>query len=92
MIYTSQNKSVDLSKITRLYPAVRLGEEAEYAQMSLEWTETLKPKDMEIDAYLLVFDIDPLEEIPRNRIELEFTTKDALIQAMVDVAKYFEKK
>lgn len=92
MIYTSQDKSVDLSKITRLYPAVRLGEEAEYAQMSLEWTETLKPKDMAIDAYLLVFDIDPLEDIPKNRIELEFNTKDELIQAMVDVAKYFEKK
>jgi hypothetical protein len=36
----------------------------------------------------LVFDIDPLDELPKNRIEAVFESRDELMQAINDVAKY----
>ena len=90
MEYKAQNKVIDLTQITRLYPAARVNVNGEYAQVSLEWAD-IRGGDVNIDAYLLVFDIDPLGEIPNNRIELIYETKDELIDVMKDVATYFEK-
>ncbi len=87
MIYKAQNKEIDLEKITRLYPAATVNAAGERAQVSLEWAD-MKADVIEIESYVLVFDIDPLEEVLKNRIELVYETKEALIVAMNDVAKY----
>lgn len=85
MTYEAQGHTVDLSKITRLYPAARVDVAGESAQVSLEWAE-LKKDTVPVSAYLLVFDVDPLGEAPLNRIELVYGTKEELIEAMNEVA------
>ncbi|RLA72333.1 MAG: hypothetical protein DRG24_03270 [Epsilonproteobacteria bacterium] len=90
MIYETQGKKIDLTKITRLYPAVTVKAAGEMAQVSLEWAE-MKKDVVSITAFVLVFDIDPLNEVPNNRIELVYETKDELIAAMNEVAIYFQK-
>jgi len=87
MIYTFKDKEIDLSRVTRLYPAAVVKAGEEYAQVSLEWAE-LKQESVRIEHYVLVFDIDPLGEIPKNRIEFLFTTKEELLAAINDVARY----
>jgi len=87
MIYKAQNREIDLEKITRLYPAATVNAAGEQAQVSLEWAE-MKADVIDIESYVLVFDIDPLEEVPKNRIELVYETKEELIVAINDVAQY----
>lgn len=81
MIYHHQDHTIDLSKITRLYPAalVRLGEET--ASVSLEWA-SMKEGKITLESYVLICDFDLIGEIPKNRIELLFETKEALFDAM----------
>lgn len=88
MIYEAQGKKIDLTQLTRLYPAATVEVNGEIAQVSLEWAEMEKKQEVPIAAYVLVFDIDPLGEVPNNRIELRFETKEALITAINDVAEY----
>jgi len=83
--FEADGKKVDLSKVTRLYPAVLIHAGGESASVSLEWAE-MKADVVAVEAYVLICDVDPIGEIPVNRIELRFPTKDALIQAMHDVA------
>ena len=90
MIYEAQGKKIDLTKITRLYPAVTVKAAGEVAQVSLEWAE-MKKDVVPITAFVLVFDIDPLGEVPNNRIELVYESREALIEAMGEVAEYFKK-
>jgi hypothetical protein len=90
MIYKSQGHTIDLSKITRLYPAARVEAGGETAQVSLEWAE-LKKDVVPISAFVLVFDFDPVGEVPQNRIELVYETKEELIAAMTEVAAYFDQ-
>jgi len=85
MMYRSQGFEIDLSRITRLYPAVTINAGGERAQVSLEWAE-LKQDIIEIESYVLVFDCDPLDEVPHNRIMLEFTCKNELLETMRSVA------
>lgn len=89
MHYEAQGHSIDLSKITRLYPAATVEAAGEVAHVSLEWAD-LKKDEVPISSFILVFDFDPLGEIPENRIELVYETKDELILAMKDVARYLE--
>ncbi len=91
MVYKAQGKEIDLEKITRLYPAVTVEVEGETAQVSLEWAE-MKKDAVVLRAYVLVFDVDPLDKRPDNRVELVYQTKDELMAAMREVAGYFEKK
>jgi len=90
MIYESQGLTLDLSKITRLYPAAIVEGGGAAAQVSLEWAE-MKQAEIRIDEYVLVFDFDPPGEIPEQRQILHYPTKDALIAAMREVAAFFEK-
>jgi hypothetical protein len=85
MIYEAQGHTIDLSKLTRLYPAARVRAAGEVAHVSLEWAE-LKQDEVPIDAYLLVFDFDPLGEVPENRIELVYESREALVAVMQEVA------
>ena len=89
MIYEVQGHRIDLSLITRLYPAATVEAGGETAQVSLEWAE-MKKGEVPISGYILVFDVDPLGEIPENRITLVYGTKEELIEAMKDVAQYIQ--
>ncbi len=89
MIYEAQGHEIELSRITRLYPAATVEVGGEIAQVSLEWAE-LKKDEVPVSSYVLVFDIDPLDEIPENRIELVYETQEQLIEAMKDVAQYLK--
>lgn len=90
MLYESQGHTLDLSKITRLYPAAIVEGGGAEAQVSLEWAE-LKKEEVRIAEFVLVFDFDPPGEVPENRIILHYPTKDELIAAMHEVAVYFQK-
>ena len=90
MLYEAQGLSLDLSKITRLYPAAIVEGGGAEAQVSLEWAE-MKKEEVRIDEYVLVFDFDPAGEVPVNRQILHFPSKEALIAAMQEVAKYFDQ-
>jgi hypothetical protein len=90
MIYKSIIGELDLSNITRLYPAAVVDMQGEVAEMSLEWIDLYGDK-VKILKYVLVFDFTPLHEDVKDRKILEFETKEALIAEMSEVAKLFEK-
>jgi len=87
--YTTAQGDVDLSKLTRLYPAVIVSMQGERAEMSLEWIDLYGDK-VEIIAYILVFDLTPPKAEEKERIVLEFAKKDALIEEMQKVAQFFQ--
>jgi len=87
MIYSSSEGDLDLSKITRLYPAVVVDMQGEVAEMSLEWEETYGDK-VKIVHYVLVFDFTPLNEDVKERTTLVFETREALLEEIQEVAKY----
>lgn len=88
-IYKSEEGDLDLSRITRLYPAVVVDMQGEIAEMSLEWAELYGDK-VKIVHYVLVFDFTPLNEDVKERTTLIFTTKEALIEEIQEVAKYLD--
>lgn len=90
MIYRHKEHEIDLSQITRLYPAVVVKAGGESAQVSLEWAN-LKADQIEIEYFVLVFDIDPMHEVPVNRMELHFDTIEELFAIMNEVADLLEK-
>ena len=87
MIYKSHGYDLDLSKITRLYPAVTVDVHGEFAQVSLEWAE-LNGDKVKLAAYILVFDFDPLGEVVKSRVELSFDTKEELFDEMQKVDEF----
>ena len=89
MIYKSSEGDLDLSKITRLYPAVVVDMQGEVAEMSLEWEELYGEK-IKVIHWVLVFDFTPLNEDVKDRTTLIFETKEALIQEIQEVAKYLD--
>lgn len=86
MIYVADGKEIDLMKITRLYPAALIHAGGESASVSLEWAE-MKAEQITLEAYVLICDFDPIGEIPLNRIELRYTTKEELFNAMQEIAQ-----
>ena len=85
MIYKSKEGDLDLSKITRLYPAVVVDMQGEVAEMSLEWEELYGDK-VKIVHYVLVFDFTPLKEDVKDRTVLVYETKEELLQEIQKVA------
>ena len=85
MIYKSNEGDLDLSKVTRLYPAVVVDMQGEVAEMSLEWEELYGDK-VKIVHYVLVFDFTPLNEDVKDRTTLVFETKEALLEEIQKVA------
>jgi hypothetical protein len=85
MIYRSKGYEIDLSKVTRLYPAALISAAGESASVSLEWAE-LKKEQIILEAYVLICDFDAIGDIPLNRTELRFETKEELFQAMNEIA------
>ena len=90
MMYEAQGMQLDLSKITRLYPAAIVEGGGAEAQVSLEWAE-LKQNEVKISEYVLVFDFDPPGEVPEHRKILHFETKAALFETMQTLSDIFEK-
>jgi len=89
MIYKSKEGDLDLSKITRLYPAVVVDMQGEIAEMSLEWEELYGDK-VRIVHYVLVFDFTPLNEDVKERTTLLYETRDELMAEIQEVAKYLD--
>jgi len=89
MIYKSKVGDIDLSKITRLYPAALIDAQGEVAEMSLEWIEMNEDK-VKLLNYVLVFDFTPQGSDEKKRTVLEFEKRDELITAMTEVAQFFQ--
>ncbi|MDF1881574.1 hypothetical protein JHD50_09710 [Sulfurimonas sp. MAG313] len=91
MIYTYKDETYDLTKVTRLYPAAIVEVPGgDSAQVSLEWAD-MKSDKITITHYVLVFDFDPVGEIPSNRKELICSSKDELFGVMQAVNVFFKK-
>ena len=88
MIYNSTIGPIELSTLTRLYPAVVVDMHGEVAEMSLEWTELYGDK-VKLLRYILVFDYTKPGEDIKNKKVLEFATKEALMMSMQEVAQLF---
>ena len=89
MIYKSKAGDIDLSKLTRLYPAAVVEMQGEVAEMSLEWMEMNEGK-VTLNGYVLVFDFTLPKEEVKDKIVLNFETKDELIETMTEVAQFFQ--
>ena len=85
MMYKSKEGDLDLSKTTRLYPAVVVDMQGEVAEMSLEWEELYGDK-VKILHYVLVFDFTLPHEDIRERTTLVFETRQELIAEIQKVA------
>jgi len=90
MIYKYKNQEISLDKLTRLYGAVVIDMQGEIAEMSLEWFDLYGDK-VKLLNYVLVFDYTPPGENVRDKISLEFKTKEELIETMQEVAQFFQK-
>jgi len=90
MIYKSRKGDLDLSKITRLYPAVVVDMQGEVAEMSLEWVdmneEVIESGKVSIVHYVLVFDFTPLHEDVKERTTLVYDSREALMAEIQEVA------
>jgi hypothetical protein len=84
--YETDGEKIDLSKVTRLYPAALISAGGEHASVSLEWAE-LKADRIILESYVLICDFDPIGEVPTNRIELRFETKEELFASMEEIAR-----
>ena len=89
MIYKSKQGDLDLTKVTRLYPAVVIDMQGEIAEMSLEWMQSNGDK-VKLLHYVLVFDMTPLTEEVKNKKTLTFATREELITQMTEVARFFD--
>jgi len=90
MIYKFQDQEIPLTNLTRLYGAVVIDMQGEVAEMSLEWFDLYGDK-VKLLNYVLVFDYTPPGEHVRDKIALEFDTKEELLTRMQEVAQFFQK-
>ncbi len=84
--FETGNQKIDLAKVPRLYPAALVHAAGETASVSLEWAE-MKAEIIVLESYVLICDFDPVGEIPLNRVELRYATKEELFEAMNAIAE-----
>lgn len=84
-VYAYEGGEIDLSFVTRLYPAALISAGGESASVSLEWAE-MKKEQVVLEAYVLICDFDPVGEVPVNRVEIRFDTKEELFSAMSEIS------
>ena len=84
-VYVYEGGEIDLSLVTRLYPAALISAGGESASVSLEWAD-MKKDQVTLEAYVLICDFDPVGDVPVNRVEIRYETKEALFSAMNDIA------
>jgi len=87
MIYKTKEGEIDLSKLTRLYPAAVIELGGDKAEMSLEWTDINGDK-VKVLNYILVFDLTPHAQEEKIKTTLKFSSKDELIQEMQKVSEF----
>ena len=87
-IYPTIHGDLDLSRIVRLYPAVVVDMHGERAEMSLEWVELYGEK-VKLLSYILVFDFTAPKEEQKDRVVLEFASKEDLLAEMQKVSQFF---
>lgn len=87
-LYCYEGEEIDLSRVTRLYPAALIHAGGESASVSLEWAD-LKKEIVTLECYVLICDFDPIGEAPTSRVELRFQSKEELFAAMEDIAKIY---
>lgn len=85
-MYERNGQCLDLAQLTRLYPAALVSSEGESASVSLEWAES-KTERITLEAYVLICDVDPIGEVPVNRVEFRFQTKEELFASMEEIAR-----
>jgi len=90
MIYKSKDGDISLKNLIRLYGAVVIDMQGEIAEMSLEWFDLYGDK-VKLKSYVLVFDYTPPGEDTRDRKVLSFDNKKELLEAMGEVAQFFQK-
>ncbi len=90
MVYKFKDEEISLENLTRLYGAVVIDMQGEIAEMSLEWFDLYGDK-VAFKAFVLVFDYTPAGESVRDKKVLSFETKEELIEAMSEVAQFFQK-
>lgn len=83
-IYVYDGGEIDLSLVTRLYPAALISAGGESASVSLEWAD-MKKEQVILEAYVLICDFDPVGDVPVNRVEIRYETKEELFAAMNDI-------
>ena len=86
MTYKIKNITLDLSKLTNIYPASVVEFDGDVSEMSLEWTEMNEDK-VKILRYILVLDFTPPKEDKKIKTTIDFDTKDELIQEMIKVSQ-----
>ncbi len=84
--FEGDGRRIDLAKVTRLYPAAMIRAGGESASVSIEWAE-MKADVITLEHYVLICDFDPVGEVPVNRIELRYETKEQLFEAMQEIAQ-----
>lgn len=89
MIYTTAIGDIDLTKLTRLYPAALIEAGGEQAEMSLEWMEMSGDK-VRLLKYVLVFDFTPQGSEERMKKVLSFATKEELLEEMQKVVEFID--
>lgn len=84
-LYVYDGGEIDLSLVTRLYPAALISAGGESASVSLEWAD-MKKEQVTLEAYVLICDFDPVGDVPVNRVEIRYETKEELFSAMNEIA------
>lgn len=93
-IYKSKDGDIDLTNLTRLYPASVVDLDGDVSEMSLEWTDMNGDK-VKILRYVLVFDFTPQgDDAPHGqekkiKTTINFDTKEELIDELQKVALLF---
>ncbi len=89
LLYQTNKGELDLSKLTRLYPAVVVELDGDVAEMSLEWSEINEDK-VKIISYVLVFDFTPAEVEEKVKTSLYFNKKEDLFNEMQKVSEVLD--
>lgn len=87
-IYKTKEGDLDLTKLTRLYPASVVDLDGDVSEMSLEWTDMNGDK-VKILGYVLVFDFTPHGQEEKIKTTINFDTKEELIDELQKVAVLF---
>lgn len=90
-LYVYEGGEIDLSLVTRLYPAALISAGGESASVSLEWAD-MKKEQVILEAYVLICDFDPVGDVPVNRVEIRFETKEELFGAMNEISLLLSEK
>ncbi len=83
MTFTIQDRTFDMQKVARLYPAamVKTGEGDEVTQISLEWIDTLATDEVEIARYAIF-----IHHTDNSVSSFFYETRDALDIALEDLS------